>query len=362
MARQRIAILISDLGGGGAQRQALFLADEWVRRGHGVSILTYEAPGTPSFFTVPDNVLVRRLDGIRSSNNAMAGVRRNIQRIFSMRAALRELDVDILFAFMAEMSVTALLAAKPLGIPVIACERSNPAIHPSSKMWRLMRDLAYPRCTRIICQTRSAADYFAYTGKSTVIPNIINAPDVSGSADKEAPPRDFIAALGRLGPEKGYDILIRAFARIASSRPDIDLMIVGEGGERQALQALAEELGVGPRLYMPGAAKQPFPLIRTARAFVMSSRFEGFPNALAEAMALGIPCVATRFSGVEDIIRDGENGRLVALEDVEAMAAALADLLDHPDRAAALGREAMRVASDFSAERVMTLWDQALKV
>lgn len=361
MAARRIAILISDLQDGGAQRQALFLAGEWARRGHEVSILTYEPSGATAFFDVPQNVFVRRVDGIHKSRGVIAGIVRNLERIRAVRAALRELKADILFAFMAEISVTGLIAARPLGIPVVACERTNPRVYPTG-LWRVMRDLAYPRCNRIVCQTRAAADYFASTGKAAVIPNIVYAPDIGDNAGATPPARPFIASLGRLGTEKGHDILIEAFARIAPLYPDIDLLIVGEGPRRAALENLVAALNLTGRVYMPGAAKNPFALLAKAKAFVLPSRFEGFPNALTEAMALGLPCVATRFGGVEDIIRDGENGVLVPLEDAESMAQAIAALLQYPDRASAIGDAARAVTDDFSPERVMAMWDKALSL
>lgn len=359
VAARRIAILISDLEGGGAQRQALFLAGEWARRGHAVTILTYEPPGTAAFFDVPPNVLIRRVDGIRKSTGMVARVVRNLERVRTVRAALRELKSDILFTFMAEISVTGLLAARPLKIPVVACERTNPRVYPTG-LWRVMRDLAYPRCDRIVCQTRAAADYFASTGKARVIPNIVYVPDVSADVDMSLPARPFIASLGRLSTEKGHDVLIEAFARIAPLYPDIDLLIIGEGPRRAALEHLAVALNVAGRVHMPGASKDPFAQLSKAKAFILPSRFEGFPNALTEAMALGLPCVATGFGGVEDIIRDGQNGVIVPLEDADAMAQAIAGLLQYPDRAASIGDAARGVIDEFSPARVMALWDDAL--
>lgn len=358
MAARRIVILISDLEGGGAQRQALFLAGEWARRGHEVLILTYETPGALPFFEVPPNVMVRRLDGPQKNYSLAARLFRNLQRVRLVRHVLREVKADILLTFMAEMVVTGYLAAKPLGIPLIACERTNPRVYPTG-LWRVMRDLVYPRCNRIVCQTRSAADFFASTGKAVVIPNIVYAPETS-VLNAEGPQRPFIAALGRLGTEKAHDVLIEAFARIAPLYPDVDLLIVGEGARRAALENLVDALGLKGRVYMPGAIKNPFPILSKAKIFTLPSRFEGFPNALTEAMALGLPCVASRFSGVEDIIRDGDNGLLVPMEDSEALAQAIATLLQYPDKAASIGQSARRVTEEFSPERVMALWDRAV--
>lgn len=358
MAARRIAILVADLQSGGAQRQAAFLASQWVARGNRVSILTYETPGTAVFFDVPHTVLIRHLGVAGVSGNPLQGMLANVARIRAVRAALAELKPDVLLTFLAEMTVTGYMAAKPLNIPVIACERTDPAIYPTG-LWRPMRNMVYPRCARIVCQKQSAADFFK-TDKAVVVPNPVIAPVVEGLGDVAAPPRHYIMSLGRLGKEKGHDVLIEAFARLATLYPDIDLLIVGEGPQRGALENLVAALGLTGRVRMPGAAKNPFPVLSQAKAFVLPSRFEGFPNALAEAMALGLPCVATGFSGVEDIIRDGDNGLIVPNENPEAMAQAMATLLQYPDRAASMGQSAKRITDDFAPERIMALWDRAL--
>ncbi len=358
MAARRIAMFVSDLQSGGTQRQASFLAGEWVRRGNRVSIITYEAHGAQPFFHVPDTVLIKRLDAMRSSGNALNAAMANITRVRAVRRALEELKPDVFLTFLAQMTVTGYMAAKPLGIPVIACERTDPVAYPTG-LWRPMRNLVYPRCARIVCQKQAVADYYG-TKNCVVIPNPVVAPAVEGLGDVVTPQRDYIASLGRLGQEKGHDILIEAFARIAPLYPDTDLLIIGEGPQRAALENLIAALSLAGRVHLPGASKNPFPALAQAKVFVLPSRYEGFPNALAEAMALGLPVIATRFGGVDEIVRDGDNGLIVSMENPETMAQAIATLLQYPDRAAAIGHAAKRITDDFSPERVMALWDRAL--
>ena len=359
MAARRIAMFLSSLEAGGAQRQAAFMASEWVKRGWRVSIITYEAPGTPVFFDIPDTVFIKRLDAAKVSGHALAAAQANIARVKAVRRALAELKPDVLLTFLAQMTVTGYMAAKPLKIPVIACERTDPRVYPTG-LWRTMRDLVYPRCARVICQTQDAADFLKGKGDVHVIPNPVLTPLADGAADIAAPARPFIASLGRLGQEKGHDVLIEAFARIARLYPDIDLLIVGDGPQRRPLENLIDALNLRGRVLMAGASKNPFPVLAQAKAFILPSRFEGFPNALAEAMALGLPCIATRFAGVGDIVRDGDNGVIVPMDDAEAMAQAMASLLEYPDRANTLGQAARRITDDFSPARIMTLWDDAL--
>jgi GalNAc-alpha-(1->4)-GalNAc-alpha-(1->3)-diNAcBac-PP-undecaprenol alpha-1,4-N-acetyl-D-galactosaminyltransferase len=359
-APRHIALLVADMHSGGAQRQVAFLARQWAARGDDVTVLTYEAPGAVPFFDLPDNVRYRPLGLARESGGVFGAIRANFVRVKAVRRALAEVKPDYLLTFLADMTVTGYMAAGPLGIPVYACERTDPAIYPTG-IWRPMRDLVYPRCAKIICQHSAAAAYFGPQAKTVVIPNPVSPPDAAQPSDIELPGRPFIAALGRLSREKGHDVLIEAFATLAPLYPDIDLVIIGDGPAREPLGHLIDALELGGRVHLPGASRTPFAALAAARLFVLPSRFEGFPNALVEAMAIGLPCIATRFSGVEDIIQDGKNGVLVPVGDVAAMAGMMAQLLENKDEANALGQAAQAVANDFNPDRIIKLWDQTLK-
>lgn len=155
----------------------------------------------------------------------------------------------------------------------------------------------------------------------------------------------WVAAMGRMTPQKGFDLLFRAVARLGHP---CRVAVLGEGPDRSRLEALAAELGLGERVEFPGFLENPYPLLASATVFVLSSRYEGFPNALVEAMALGLPCVATRCpTGPEEIITDEVDGLLVPVEDPDALAAAIDRLLADPALRARLGEAAARRARDF---------------
>jgi glycosyltransferase involved in cell wall biosynthesis len=160
-------------------------------------------------------------------------------------------------------------------------------------------------------------------------------------------PGETIVGMGRFTRQKGFDLLIRAMARV---RAPAKLLLLGGGRDEEKLRGLAEELGVSEKVEFLGFRKNPYPVLRGATVFVLPSRYEGFPNGLAEAMALGVPCVATRCrTGPEELITDGENGLLVPVEDPEAIAGAIDRLLCDP----AL-RERMGTAARISAQRYNT--------
>jgi glycosyltransferase involved in cell wall biosynthesis len=167
-----------------------------------------------------------------------------------------------------------------------------------------------------------------------------------------------IVAMGRLEPVKGFDLLLRAFAACRDRHPDWTLTILGDGKERQRLEALAKELGITAHVRLPGTVADPTPVLRRADLFVLSSRFEGFPNALLEAMALGVPVVATDCAG--GIVRHDVDGLLVPRDDPSALADAMAVLMDDEPRRLRLSERAADVITRFEVHHVMGIWETVI--
>jgi glycosyltransferase involved in cell wall biosynthesis len=167
--------------------------------------------------------------------------------------------------------------------------------------------------------------------------------------------------MGRLNPQKGFDLLLQAFARCAEKHADWSLMILGEGDERPRLEAMASDLGIKDRVTMPGLVKDPLRILRGTDLFVLSSRYEGFPMALVEAMACKLPVISTDCpSGPRDIVRDGVNAILVPPNDVNALAGAMDRLMANQAERQRLGANAVQVIERFSVEKVMNIWDNLL--
>jgi glycosyltransferase involved in cell wall biosynthesis len=183
-------------------------------------------------------------------------------------------------------------------------------------------------------------------GKICVIHNPVFDPDIE-ALSRAAPDHPFfeaggppiIVAVGRLHSQKGFDVLLRAFA-VARAQIDCRLVILGDGPERARLAAQAEQSGLGYDIDMPGFCANPFALMARAGAFVLSSRWEGFPNALVEAMACGAPVIATDCpSGPREILQGGHIAPLVPVDDVDALARTLiATLAARPDTSASRSR------------------------
>jgi glycosyltransferase involved in cell wall biosynthesis len=216
----------------------------------------------------------------------------------------------------------------------------------------------------IVVQTQSIAEFFpaSWRPRIVVIPNPVPHVPVRAPESPPAPAaRRTIVAMGRLEKQKGFDLLIRAFAEAADRRPEWDLTILGEGGERAALETLVREHELSGRIALPGREADAAGALRRADLFVLSSRYEGFPNALCEAMACGLPVVAFDCpSGPAEIVRDGVDGRLVPAEDVPALAAAIVELTGDDERRRRYGAAAVAVAARFSVERIAAQWERLL--
>ena len=168
--------------------------------------------------------------------------------------------------------------------------------------------------------------------------------------------------MGRLVPQKGFDRLIPAFATVSSSRPGWRLTIWGEGPDRPALELLRDSVGIAHRVALPGMTDDPGTALASATLFVLSSRWEGFPTVLGEAMALGVPVVSVDCpSGPADIVRDGIDGILVAPDDAAALADGLARLMDDGAVRANLASRAPEVLERFGLAHVLALWEDVFR-
>jgi glycosyltransferase involved in cell wall biosynthesis len=207
------------------------------------------------------------------------------------------------------------------------------------------------------------ADWFRKsvpTRRLVTIPNAVRSPTFL-SEDRGRVNERIVLGIGRLAKQKGFDLLLRAFSNAGLADDGWRIVLLGEGDERKALSKLSEDLGISKSFEMPGHAKNIPDWILKASIFALPSRYEGFPNALLEAMQLGTACVSFDCpSGPGDLIQHGSNGLLVAPGDVDALSKALRGLaLDEPLRDR-LAREATKVATIFSTGRIYGLWMETL--
>jgi glycosyltransferase involved in cell wall biosynthesis len=255
-----------------------------------------------------------------------------------------------------------LVATRGLALPVIVAEHTDPWSYEIGGLWKALRRLSYPWARYIVVLNDHARQFFParYRERVLVMPNPIVADP------KDAPPprptgRRVVASMGRFTREKGFDLLLRAFARIADRYPEWDLLVLGDGPLRPELESLRDSLGLRDRVFMPGVSKNPHGVLRHAELYVAPSRIEGFPCALGEAMALGLAVVATQYHpGVRDLVRSPADGVLVPSDDADALAEAMAGLMADPHRREAMGASAAEAIGRFGVEAIMGRWEEVV--
>lgn len=359
LPQQHIVLIITALGAGGAERVMTTMANHWVNEGHRVSFITYEKPETLSYYTLDPQVQVRRLDIAGEHRSTLRGLLSTGRRVLALRRCLSDLRPDVAIAFLTRVNIAVLLAASGLGLPVIVSERNHPDRQHLNRVWRRIRGWTYQRAAAIVFQTEGAKACYppALQARATVIANPLRMTQrASNPLEKKE-----LVAVGRLTRQKGFDLLLRAFAKIAGDFPAWQLTIYGEGDERKPLESLCNELGLTSRVGMPGVTDKHGDWIEKAGLFVLSSRYEGQPNVLLEAMAAGLPVVSFDCPlGPGEMIVHGENGLLTPPEDAEALARDLAELMSNDDMRMRLASKASDVAGDHSQDVIMAKWTHLL--
>lgn len=274
-----------------------------------------------------------------------------------------------------EVSVRAILATRGLALRVIVSERIHPPMLRLGRVWHLLRKRLYRYADEVIVQTEESRNWIerhARGSRTRVIPNPVILP-LPSNPPKIVPPRfadtgrRLLLAVGRLDSQKGFDRLIEAFAILKSKQPAWDLVIVGEGNERGALEASIAHHALAGRVQLPGHSGNPADWYRAADLFVLSSRYEGFPNVLAEAMAHGCAVVACDCpTGPRDIVLDGIDGLLVQIRNatdpqvIARLADALGTLMSDDVRRSLMAAQATRIAGRYAPESIIDRWQEAL--
>ena len=358
-----MVLVLHALAGGGAERVAVRLLQHLDRDRFRPVLALFRAEG-PYIEEVPDDVPV--VDLKKRTKADWPGTIQRLTRLF------RREHPHVILAFDWHANLASLAAARLAGggIRVVAGVR----IHESSYIPLLPRWIQplrrttirtlYPFADVVLTNSEAATGDLAESfklprHKLVTIPNPVDIAFVEARAAVDLNgswfPRDIpvVLAAGRLVPQKCFDVLIDAMAKICKTR-ECKLVILGEGPDKAALRARADRQGIGESVIIAGFAANPFNLMRHSQVFVLASMAEGLPNVVLEAMACRTPVVATRCSaGAEEILTDGKDGLLVPPGDVDTLAGAIASLLDSPERRATLGAAGYRRVQDFSTAHVI---------
>lgn len=350
---------------GGAERVMSIMANYWAGMGWPVSLITLDSPG-PYFYPLHPDVAFVGLNFCRSLGYPLLGVFRFADRLLKLRRYVKNLTPDVVISFNETANMVALLALVGAEIPVIAGERNDPHHNKLQQPWRSLRPWVYRLAARVVCQTNHALSFYptAIRRRGKVIPNPVPKIPISLGLASGVPPRSGkkLLAMGRLVSQKGFDLLLQAFVQVAPLHPDWMLEIRGEGPERKALECLVLRLGLSHCVCLPGLTKNTLEAMQSADLFVLSSRYEGFPNVLTESMACGLPVVSFDCqSGPADIIRHEIDGLLVPAANIQALAKALDRLMSNQAERSSFGAHAVEICERLSVDKVMGQWTNLVR-
>lgn len=351
---KRIVLAVPSLANGGAERTASIWASELRHRGYDVTLLLFNR--SASEYAVDAGVPIVALADSPESFAAMSLP----ELCRELRRALKRLQPDYVVSFLPPMQMLMLFAARGLGIRRIETLLNNPLRgkphdNPFYRaIWRRCFHAAY----RIVVQTKDQLRFFdeRERAKCVVVPNPLSAAFAGAPARSHATAPTRFIAVGRLHPQKNHPLLVDAFAQVAERHPDIELRIYGKGGEvvTAQLQARIDAAGMRDRIALEGWTDRIEDAYRNADGFLLSSDYEGLPNALLEAMASELVCVATDCdTGPRDLVEDGVTGFLVPVGDEAAFAQAIERVLgmSADERARMASAARARVLECCSLER-----------
>ncbi|SEO84665.1 Glycosyltransferase involved in cell wall bisynthesis [Luteibacter sp. UNC138MFCol5.1] len=350
---KRIMLVLPDLRFGGAQRVMLELARRFLALGLSVHIVNLSGSGE-LIAEVPE--AARYWAPKRTTVDAKAWLA--VTSAFRLWRMLRRERPDAVLSTMTGTNIVTLAAARLARYAGTVVVREAASTLNASKMMNWLMRVSYGRADRIVTVSEGVAADLALLGlppdRLLAIPNPIDANRILGLAGSEPVPetRPYIISVGRLTVQKDHSTLLDAYAK-AGARKSHDLVIVGGGPESERLRAQVLAMGLQRAVHLTGPLENPYPLMRRAALFVLSSRWEGYPNVLLEAVTLGLPVVSTDCrSGPSELLAGGRFGRLAAAGDSEALAQAIDDELATPSEC---GEELVRRhAPDAIAARYIT--------
>jgi len=352
----RITLFIGSLYGGGAERVVCNLANYLSTKGHTVEIITM-VESSQNYGILPSV----RTTALLNNNDRENVLIDFIHRWHNLKKYLSEEKVGCYIVFLPVTTIMLLLLRNKTNAAVVVAERADPSTY--SKKTQLALKILSNRANVHVFQTKEIRNWykgFISDEDAVIIPNAINPEFIRPLYDGER--EKTIVSVGRLTEEKNFSLLIEAFAKVHKTHKEYKLVIYGEGPLRPLLEKQITELCISNFVSLPGNEKDIISKIEGACMFVLSSRHEGMPNALMEAMALGLPCVSTDCGGggARYLINNGENGLLVANGDKLALIEAMKRLLSDVEYSNRLANNARKITDYLSPNIIYSKWESII--
>ena len=358
---RRVAFYIYSLDQGGAERVTSILANRYADMGIEVAVFVMKSVSSNSY-SLRENIRIINLSEEKALKAAGSGLLYNIKRICILRRSVKSYSPQVLFTMMINANVIGALALLRSGIACVVSERNDPSQFPVGTLWAVLRRISYGLSFSVVAQTSRAQKWLEKNTSAkrvTVIPNPIELPMIDGQPHVETPNKDekMILAVGRLCQQKQFDHLIDAFSSLTRDFPGWSVSILGEGGDREDLLSQISSRRVEGKVRLIGRVGNMSDWYQAADLFVMPSRFEGFPNALAEAMANGVPSISYDCpSGPAELIDQGINGWLAKANSVDDLTSKMRAVMDNPHIAEGVSIEARKISKSLNPVVIANRW------
>lgn len=355
--KKHICFYIGSLHKGGAERVFVNLAGYFQEKGYQVTMVTqYQFPAAEEYALPPG---VRRvLSDLTEAELSNSRIINFCRRVSKLRRIWKREKPNLVLSCIGKnnfMTVVTTMFTKTKAVVSVVGEAKEE--YPG-RLMRLLANLLFPLAGGIILQTERSRYFFhrIVQKRAVILPNSLNPDFIRPRYEGKREER--IVSVGRMDANKNHEMMIRAFAALAKRYPAYTLTIYGEGELRGHLEALAAELGVADRVFLPGVIPDVARQTRRAALFLLTSYSEGVSNALIEALASGLPVIATDVpsGGTVELITDGMNGLIIPAGNGKALEQAMDRVLGDPDYGDRLGREAAKIQERLAPERVNGLW------
>lgn len=352
-----VLFYISTIRSGGAARAMVNLSNALVKAGHQVILVTNFSEGNE--YCLDKRILRFSLEKTESTQHRLL---KNYTRIRALHRLIKQHAPHACVSFMVENNFRLTLASLGLRTRTIVSVRNDPKKEYRGKLGYLIGKYLFRLVDGVVFQTAEAQAWFpkAIQNKSTIIANLVA--EKFYQVKRSSRPQHIVTC-GRLHSQKNHTLLIRAFAKLADKYSQENLLIYGTGELESSLKQLIEQLGLQNRVFLMGQREDISCVLAEAKLFVLSSDYEGMPNALMEALAAGVPSISTDCpcGGPRELIRHGKNGLLVPCNDENALVKAMDSILSNSQLATTLSQNVQYVAQQFKPEIIVKQWEEFLQ-
>lgn len=341
--------MTSTLHAGGSERVMSLLANTFAQKGYEVEIVCINKHLV--FYPIDEKVKVWFAEDEVKSLSIL-------KKMMWLRKHINSEKPDVVIAFMLEVYCVTLASLIGVSVPVISSERIDPHFFGRAK--GLLRWLLLRRTTHLVVQTVRIKDFYSakLQSRTTIIPNPVTDKVFSL---KPTLKQKRIIAVGRLAYQKNYPMMFRAFAKVHHDFPDWQLVVYGNGPQKDEIRGVIERLGMEGHIILAGKSDHVVEEMNKSSLFVMSSDYEGMSNALLEAVCVGLPVISTDVSGARDLITEGVNGYIVPVGNERALTLALSSMLSSPEKMDEMGRQSKALAPRFREEQIVGQWEELIK-